>query len=179
MSQTVSYQLYDLNKWTGSASFGFNDGQSNVLAYQFRISRRSISRPLETDISFNVKLTPPWSLWGWTNAFPEGVEILMSPAQKYHWAEFHKWKFTTQWFVPITKPPVGGSADRRLVLMARAGFGFLGKYNSSVGDSPFERFYLGGSALTGFQLDGREVIRGLTRLRRSLALTQLGLLLHQ
>ncbi|MBS1945317.1 MAG: BamA/TamA family outer membrane protein, partial [Bacteroidetes bacterium] len=26
------------------------------------------------------------------------------------------------------------------------------------GDSPFERFYLGGSGLTGFQLDGREII---------------------
>ena len=163
MSQTVSYQLYDLNKWSGSASFGFNDGRSNVLAYQFRISRRSIFAPFwntqGSDISFNVKLTPPWSLWGWSNTFPEGMDIsTLPPAEKYKWAEFHKWKFTTQWFVPITKPPVGGSADRRLVLVARAGFGFLGYYNPQVGNSPFERFYLGGSALTGFQLDGREIV---------------------
>ena len=42
--------------------------------------------------------------------------------------------------------------------MARAGFGFLGRYTERKGDSPFERFYLGGSGLTGFQLDGREII---------------------
>jgi outer membrane protein insertion porin family len=42
--------------------------------------------------------------------------------------------------------------------MARAGFGFLGRYTSRKGDSPFERFYLGGSGLTGFALDGREII---------------------
>jgi outer membrane protein assembly factor BamA len=44
------------------------------------------------------------------------------------------------------------------VLMARAGLGFLGRYNDRKGDSPFERFYLGGSGLTGFQLDGREIV---------------------
>jgi outer membrane protein insertion porin family len=38
------------------------------------------------------------------------------------------------------------------------GLGFLGRYNDRKGDSPFERFYLGGSGLTGFQLDGREII---------------------
>ena len=42
--------------------------------------------------------------------------------------------------------------------MLRAGFGFLGSYNKDIGDAPFERFYLGGAALTGFQLDGREIV---------------------
>ncbi|MBL8003228.1 MAG: outer membrane protein assembly factor BamA [Flavobacteriales bacterium] len=164
MSNTVSYQLYDLNNWiSAQATFGFPNGKSNVLAYQFRLTRRSIFAPFwntqGSDITFSVKLTPPWSLWGWTNTFPEGEDIAtLEPAEKYKWAEFHKWKFTTQWFVPITRPAAGGSPDRRLVLMARAGFGFLGKYNTLVGNSPFERFYLGGSALTGFQLDGREIV---------------------
>lgn len=164
MSNTVSYQLYDLNNWTNAqAVFGYPNGQSNVLAYQFRLSRRSIYAPFwntqGSDITFSVKLTPPWSLWEWTGAFPEGADISeLPPDQKYKWAEFHKWKFTTQWFVPITKPAPGGSAEKRLVLMARAGLGFLGKYNEEVGNSPFERFYLGGSALTGFQLDGREIV---------------------
>jgi outer membrane protein insertion porin family len=31
-------------------------------------------------------------------------------------------------------------------------------YNKAVGLSPFERFYLGGSGLTGYALDGREII---------------------
>ncbi|MCB0782721.1 MAG: BamA/TamA family outer membrane protein, partial [Flavobacteriales bacterium] len=34
----------------------------------------------------------------------------------------------------------------------------LGEYNARLGRSPFERFYLGGAALTGFQLDGREIV---------------------
>jgi outer membrane protein insertion porin family len=37
-------------------------------------------------------------------------------------------------------------------------FGFLGSYNPKVGQSPFERFYVGGSGLSGYQLDGRELI---------------------
>jgi len=34
----------------------------------------------------------------------------------------------------------------------------LGTYNRKVGDSPFERFYLGGDGLSGFALDGRELV---------------------
>jgi len=45
------------------------------------------------------------------------------------------------------------------VLYTRIGFGFLGYYNSNVGLTPFSRFYLGGSGLTGYNpLDGREII---------------------
>jgi outer membrane protein insertion porin family len=34
----------------------------------------------------------------------------------------------------------------------------LGAYNKNIGYAPFERFWLGGSGLTGFALDGREII---------------------
>jgi outer membrane protein insertion porin family len=73
---------------------------------------------------------------------------------RYQWAEFHKWKFTTQWYNKLTNSKSG----HNLVLMLRTGFGFLGRYNDAVGNSPFERFYLGGVPITGFQLDGREII---------------------
>jgi outer membrane protein insertion porin family len=59
-----------------------------------------------------------------------------------------------QWFNKLT----GSKTGHNLVLMTRAGFGYLGRYNNAVGNSPFERFYLGGAALTGFQLDGREIV---------------------
>jgi outer membrane protein insertion porin family len=43
--------------------------------------------------------------------------------------------------------------------MPRFGFGMMGAYSKAKGISPFERFYLGGSGLTGTsQLDGREII---------------------
>ena len=69
--------------------------------------------------------------------------------EKFKWTEYYKWKFTSAWYTSL----VGD-----LVLYTKAGFGFLGQYNKQVGVAPFERFYLGGSGLTGFSLDGREII---------------------
>jgi outer membrane protein insertion porin family len=37
-------------------------------------------------------------------------------------------------------------------------FGLLASYNKNIPISPFERFYMGGSGLTGFNIDGREII---------------------
>ena len=37
-------------------------------------------------------------------------------------------------------------------------FGFLGTYNNKVGLPPFERFFVGGDGLSGYAIDGREVI---------------------
>ena len=73
----------------------------------------------------------------------------MEPQEKYQWVEYYKWKFTTDWYTPIVQ---------NLVFKAKIGFGFMGYYNGDIGHAPFERFYLGGSGLTGFQLDGREII---------------------
>lgn len=155
LRQNLSYQNYELRNFSsGGVVFDFVNGNSNVLAYQFQVSRNSVDQPFfartGSDISFSVKATPPFSLW-----FPGGRDFrTLPPEQRYQWAEFHKWKFTTQWFNMLTRSKTG----HNLVLMARAGFGFLGRYNDAVGNSPFERFYLGGAALTGFQLDGREVV---------------------
>lgn len=155
LRQNLSYQNYELRNFSsGGVVFDFVNGNSNVLAYQFQVSRNSVDQPFfartGSDISFSVKATPPFSLW-----FPGGRDFrTLPPEQRYQWAEFHKWKFTTQWFNMLTRSKSG----HNLVLMARAGFGFLGRYNDAVGNSPFERFYLGGAALTGFQLDGREVV---------------------
>jgi len=47
----------------------------------------------------------------------------------------------------------------KLVLTPRIQIGFLGAYNSKLGITPFERFYLGGDGLTGYNnMDGRELI---------------------
>jgi len=151
LRQTISYQLYDLRNW--NQLFAFNNGQSNVLSYQIQISRNSVDQPFfarsGSDVTLSLKATPPYSLFQ-----PDRDFASEPPAQRYNWAEFHKWKFTTLWYTRITRSKSGHD----LVLMTRAGFGFLGRYSKSVGNSPFERFYLGGSALTGFQLDGREIV---------------------
>ena len=74
----------------------------------------------------------------------------MTPNEKYKWIEYHKWKIKASFFTEIAE---------KLVLHSRVKYGFLGTYNKSIGVTPFERFYLGGDGLTGYnQLDGREII---------------------
>ncbi len=47
----------------------------------------------------------------------------------------------------------------KLVFKGQAQFGFLGSYNSAVGQSAFERFKLGGDGMQGFDfLQGSEII---------------------
>ena len=96
-----------------------------------------------------MKATPPFSAFS-----PETNYNELPASEQYNLAEFHKWKFTSQWFTKLTR----SKSKHDLVLMGRIGYGFIGRYTSRKGDSPFERFYLGGSGLTGFQLDGREII---------------------
>jgi outer membrane protein insertion porin family len=151
MNLTASYQQYRLNNW--NSLFAFTNGTSNVYALQLRFARRSIAEPFwitqGSETSISVKATPPFS------AFHPGTNYTELPAsEQYELAEFHKWKFTSQWFTKLTR----SKSKHDLVLMGRVGYGFIGRYSSRKGDSPFERFYLGGSGLTGFQLDGREII---------------------
>ncbi len=154
LRQNISYQNYRLNNYNfGTVVFDFGKGTSNVLAYSVQLSRNSVDAPFfarsGSDVTLSLKATPPWSLLQ-----PGRDWAAMPSAERFQWAEFHKWKFTTQWFNRLTR----SKTQHDLVLMLRAGYGFLGKYNSAIGQSPFERFYLGGSGLTGFQLDGREII---------------------
>lgn len=151
MNLTASYQQYKLQNW--NSLFAFSNGTSNVYALQLRFARRSIAEPFwitqGSETGFTVKATPPFSAF-----HPETDYTLLPAAQRYNLAEFHKWKFTSQWFTKLTR----SKTKHDLVLMGRIGYGFIGRYTERKGDSPFERFYLGGSGLTGFQLDGREII---------------------
>ena len=145
----LSYQHYKLNQF--SSVFSFSDGVSNNLALRFTLSRNSINKPIYPDngseVKLTVKATPPFSAWDGISDYSE-----VSDQDKFRWIEYHKWKFTSEWFSPLT------NGKNKLVLRTKVGFGFLGLYNRDLGAAPFERFYVGGAALTGFQLDGREII---------------------
>lgn len=141
----VSYQKYIMNNWN---SFLFNKGVANNIFYRITLNRNSLSDLIYprsgSDVKLSLQVTPPYS------AFSDGKDYKsMEPQEKYKWVEYYKWKFTSAWYTSIVD---------KLVLKTKVGFGFLGMYNSDLGASPFERFYLGGSGLTGFQLDGREII---------------------
>lgn len=141
----LSYQHYNLNNY--GAIFEFADGRSNLFSYKLELSRNSIDDPIfptrGSELKLGVQATPPYSSWDGVSDYGA-----LSEQERFRFVEYHKWKFSSKWFTKI-------AGD--LILHTKAGFGFLGSYHPSL-RSPFERFYLGGSGLTGFNLDGREII---------------------
>lgn len=141
----ISYQYYVLKNYAGA--FLFNNGTSHNLSFQETISRNSIDAPIYprtgSQLSFTLEFTPPYSLFKNLNYSTATV------AEKYKFIEYHKWKFSSSWFTKL-------AGD--LILNTKIQFGFLGLYNRDLGSSPFERFYLGGDGLSGYSLDGREII---------------------
>jgi outer membrane protein insertion porin family len=143
----VNYAYYTLKNF--SNIFSFSNGYSNNINLRLSISRSNTDKsPMEYitrggTMTLSAQSTPPYSL------FQNKDYSILTEQQKYKFIEFYKLKFTTQWFTRI----VGN-----LVLNSRVGFGYLGFFNSQLGVAPFERFYMGGSGLTGYSLDGREII---------------------
>ncbi|MBT8194871.1 MAG: outer membrane protein assembly factor BamA [Bacteroidia bacterium] len=148
----IGYQLYKLQNFNNT--FLFSDGTANNLSLTGTLQRNSIDAPLYptrgSQFSMSFQTTLPWSQW--FDGKTDYAEL--EPEDRYKWIEYHKWKFNSKWFMNLSSP----KAERKFVLSARAEFGFLGLFNQDIGQSPFERFYVGGDGLSGFSLDGREII---------------------
>jgi len=146
--QGVKLQRYKLKNYGNIFSVGDGNGIFHNFAYNIAFSRNSLDAPIYprngSDIGITLELTPPYS-W-----FNDKDYTTMTENEKYKWVEYHKWKIKASWFSSV----VGD-----LVLSTRVKFGFLGKYNDQIGITPFERFYLGGDGLSGYNnMDGRELI---------------------
>ena len=145
--QEVSFQLYQLNNYTGS--FIYSTGTSKSLNFTETLSRNSVDAPIYprsgSNNSVSLEFTPPWSIANFNHIDYKNATI----SQKYEWIEYYKVKFNSDWYNKV----VGN-----LVFHSRIMFGFLSYYNGNIGQSPFERFYLGGDGLSGFTIDGREII---------------------
>jgi outer membrane protein insertion porin family len=151
----LSYQHFDLNNY--GSFFSFNNGYSNNLAANFTIERSSLSETIYptwgSKITLSSKFTLPYTSIGET-VFGKNYDYDdMTDQQKVDWVEYYKLKFTANWYTSLNK-----HKTNKLVLHTHAGFGFLGTYNKSLGQSPFERFYMGGVYLSGYLLDGREIV---------------------
>ncbi len=145
LSHSINIQQYILNNYPG---YLFSTGTSynfNLTQELTRDSRNSPIFPTEGSIfRFTIQATPPYSLLNNINY------ATASDKQRYKFTEYHKWKFETQWFQKLAG---------KFVVKAQAQFGFLGSYNQAVGQSPFERFKLGGDGMQGFDfLQGSELI---------------------
>lgn len=148
----LSLQRYRFQNLGGSSTdvFGFPKGFDGIAynpSVSIILSRSSVSDPIfptsGSTITFSGQATPPFS-------YMTSKDISTLPlSQKYRFAEFYKFKFDAEWYTPITK---------KLVLMNKARFGYLGAYNSKLGVTFFERFQVGGSGMYGFNLAATEII---------------------
>lgn len=161
MYASLSYNYYDLYKYP---YFILTTGYANDVNVSLNISRSSVDAPIYPKNGSNFTLhgqwTPPYSAFNGKNYSD------LASQDRYKFIEYQKYKFTAEWYTQLTnKRAPEGKEARNLVLRTKVGFGFLSYYNKQVGYSPFERFYLGGSGLSGYQnFVAREIIalRGYT-----------------
>ncbi|MEZ5197741.1 MAG: BamA/TamA family outer membrane protein [Bacteroidales bacterium] len=144
----ANFVRYDLDNYTQVFTFGTGTGYYNNISFNVTLSRNSIDQPIYPRtgslVSLSLDFTPPYS------AFSDRNFATLEDNEKYKWMEYHKWGFVTTYFTPIYK---------NLVVMARAKFGFLGHYDPTIGNTPFERYFMGGDGLSVYNnLDGREII---------------------
>ena len=152
----ISYQKFILNNYR--AFFGdFSNGIANNLAYNFTLSRSSTSEPIYptygSQITFTTKLTPPYKFLAERFGDKTFDYENMTQGERFKLVEYYKMKITAHWYTALNK-----HKDRKFVLHTNVGLGFIGSYNKQLGLTPFERFYLGGVYLSGFLLDGREIV---------------------
>lgn len=126
----------------------FNNGYSNDLHFKFILSRNSIDNPLYprkgSNLAFTFQLTPPFSAFSGQDYKDE------TSTTKYKWIEYHKYKFTADFYQQVAG---------NFVLRLASKYGFLGYYNKDIGFSPFERFQLGGDGLSGYSyFIGKDII---------------------
>ncbi|HBH47720.1 MAG TPA: outer membrane protein assembly factor BamA [Bacteroidales bacterium] len=142
----ISYNLYRLENYD---IFRYGDGDYNLFSVRGVLSRNSQDQMIYprrgSSFSLGVQLTPPYSLFnGVDYDDPE-----LSNYDRYRNVEFHKWTFKAAWYNAI----IGD-----LVLALKAEFGALGFYNESIGYPIFEKYEMGGSGLSGYNLYGTDVV---------------------
>ncbi len=147
--QSISYNRYNTYNYSSIFTFGGGNGVYNSLSYGISLSRNSVDAPIfartGSEFTIGLDVTPPYSL------FRGHVDYsAMTASERYKWVEYYKIKFKGAWYIDLVD---------KLVMTPRVRFGFLGSYNKNLGDTPFERFYLGGDGLSGYNnMDGRELI---------------------
>ena len=143
--QNISLKKYLVDQY----SFGnFDDGTFYNMSYSFVLGRNSVDQPTfprkGSNMKLSIQLTPPYSVLDGIDDYSESeIEDLNT------WVEYHKWNFGANWF---------NSLADKLVLKTNLEYGLIGKYSDDKELTQFERFYVGGDGLSGYAVDGREVI---------------------
>ena len=141
---SLNVQQYRLKNYSNIFA-GLSNGNSTNLSLKLTLLRNSAGpNPIFPTSGSNVMLsgqfTLPYSLIG----IKSGAE------NQYKLPEFHKWRFNSEWYVPIGRAR-GAEKNKQFILKAAAKYGFIGKYNPNLEVSPFERFQVGDAGLSNTQ----------------------------
>jgi len=144
----VEYDLTNYSLFTTA----FRNGHSTNFSFKLALSRYSLDQPIfprqGSNFLLSVQFTPPYSYF----------DPRITPTQSFELPEYHKWRFTDEWYIPIGRA-MGADKSKQFVLKASIKYGFMGRYNSKLDYSPFERFQLGDAGLTNnFGLLGYDII---------------------
>lgn len=144
LSYGLNYQRYNIKDYQFFE--GFSKGVANNLSLKISLGRYSVDQPLYPRSGSNINLsgqfTLPYSL------LSNKDYSTLSTAERYKWIEYHKYRFTAEWYQRI---------KGNLILKLATKHGYLAYYNPDL-QSPFERFQVGGDGLQGYTIYGRDII---------------------
>ncbi|HEY8387138.1 MAG TPA: outer membrane protein assembly factor, partial [Parasegetibacter sp.] len=152
LTTALNYTQYSLKNYPNLFP-GLSDGKSQNFNIKFTLQRFSQDQPTfprsGSNFMLSAQFTPPYSI------LDKSIETSANP---YKLVEYHKWRFSGEWFVPLGRP-MGADQSRQFVLKFAAKYGFMGRYNQNVGFAPFERFQVGDAGLTNnFGVLGYDII---------------------
>ncbi len=146
IQRSISFERYKFKDWGGIIP---NDSSATIygLIFGVTLSRNSLDQfiyPRNGSLfSIGLNFTPPYSLLN-------GKDYsTLSSEEKYKWTEYYKWTIKGETYTSI----IGN-----LVLMTRAYFGIIGRYNKEVGYPLTESYSLGGSGLIGYSYTNLEIV---------------------
>lgn len=150
---SLNFTQYKLRNYRSNQFGGLDNTTAHNISLKLALSRSSIDQPLfprqGSTFLLSGQFTPPYSLIN---------KDIVNSENPYELPEFHKWRFTGEWYVPIGRP-MGADRSKQFVLKAAAKYGFMGRYNKKLEYSPFERFQVGDAGLTNnFGLLGYDII---------------------
>ena len=152
MIYSFNVQQYKLRNYPNIFK-GISDGVSTNLSLKVAIARNSTQgNPIFPTGGSNFLLSGQFTL-------PYSALGITKPGDNpYKFPEFHKWRFTGDYYVPIGVAR-GAEKNKQFILKASAKFGFIGKYDNNKEVSPFERFQVGDAGLNNqFALLGYDII---------------------
>jgi len=152
MYNAINFQQYDVKNYSlyGSILDQYKYLKSNNISISNEFKRNSVDQPIYprsgSIFSIGLEITPPYSL---LDPKKQGNADSLSINERYNLIEYHKWSFKSEFYTSIVD---------KLVLKTKIQFGFLGYYKKGF-LSPFEKYDVGGSGLSGSaSLYGSEVV---------------------